>query len=119
MAEIWRHWRIGVVVVLLAQLLAAGASASGSYVARAAHRAGINDYAKYELGKSISAGEVELGARSSGAAGVQLELLSELQSELPRSARSRLDLPALAGRLSGEQLDAVQYYLQIRYRIRR
>ena len=94
------------------------AGASGSYVRSASHRAGLDDYPKYALGKSVSTGSVALPETPSDSAGEQEPVLDELQTQLPRSARARLDLPALAGRLTPDQLEALQYYLKVRYRIR-
>lgn len=103
---------------LLLVLHASTALASGSYVRGASHRAGLDDYPKYELGRSVSQGRIPLPDSESEALEHQAPLLAELESQLPRTARARLDLPGLAGRLSSEQLDAVRYYLKVRYRVR-
>lgn len=103
---------------LLLGLGAGAAAASGSYVRAASHRAGLDDYPKYELGRNVSNGRIELPEPAAEMLEFQAPILDDLHQQLPRSARGRLDLAMLAGRLSPEQLDAVRYYLKIRYRVR-
>lgn len=107
-----------VLALLIALLYATAAGASGSYVRAASHRAGLDDYPKYELGRSVSQGRIPLPEPQAEVREQQAQVLAELADQLPRSARARLDLAGMAGRLSFEQLDAVRYYLKIRYRVR-
>jgi hypothetical protein len=109
-----RGWAVIAGILLVAGI----ANASGSYVRPASQRAGLDDYAKYELGKQVSTGRIELAERSEETFDDQSTVLSSLQSRLPRGARKRLDLPVYAGRLSPEQLDALHYYLKVRYKVR-
>lgn len=109
--------RMGI-AILVTVLHASLAAASGSYVRNASHRAGLDDYPKYELGKNVTQGRVALPDPEAERLEPQQEVLAELTRQLPPSARNRLDLPALAGRLDASQLDAVRYYLKVRYRVR-
>jgi hypothetical protein len=111
-------WLRTSITVLLVLLHASAAFASGSYVRTASHRAGLDDYPRYELGRSVSQGRLPLPEPEAEAREHQARELASLEVQLPRSARARLDLPGLAGRLSSEQLDAVRYYLKVRYRVR-
>jgi hypothetical protein len=107
-----------VIALSLALLHASAASASGSYVRPASHRVGLDDYPKYELGRSVSQGRIALPAPEREFMEPQALVLESLASQLPRSARARIDLESLAGRLTSQQLDAVRYYLKVRYRVR-
>ena len=98
-------------------LTASSAAASGSYVGASSHRAGLDDYAKYELGKHLASGKIEL-AEFAKADGDQGKVLVALQAQLPRGARNRIDLPAFAGRLDSGQLEAIRYYLKVRFKVR-
>lgn len=112
-----RAMRVGLASLVIL-LYAATAAASGSYVRPSSHRAGLDDYSKYELGKNVSQGRVALPDAEDERLEHQYEILMDLDRQLPRNTRSRLDLPALAGRLDSAQLDAVRYYLRVRYRVR-
>jgi hypothetical protein len=104
--------------LLIALLHASAAGASGSYVRPASHRVGLDDYGKYELGRNVSQGRIALPSPEREFVQPQAQVLEALASQLPRSARARIDLAAMAGRLSAQQLDAVRYYLKVRYRVR-
>ena len=84
------------IAVLLVMLHASAALASGSYVRTASHRAGLDDYPKYELGRSVSQGRIPLPEPEAEPLEHQARELATLEKQLPRSARARLDLPALA-----------------------
>lgn len=111
----------------LLALVATELFASGSYVTRPPLPAS-HDSARYELGKAIALGRAPLpgvktapagklaGARQEGEA--QSRRLSALQDQLPGRIRSTMTLPALAGRLTEGQLEALEYYLRVRYKIR-
>jgi hypothetical protein len=48
-------------------------------------------------------------------AAVQRARLESLQAGLPEKVRAKKDLPSMAGKISNEQLDALDYYLRQRY----
>ena len=70
---------------------------------------------RYNLGKRVLLGQSPLGSYSESLARKQQRSLSSVVERLPQSAKRRLDLDSISGRLSPEQLDAVKYYLQQRY----
>ncbi len=100
-------------LVVLAHPLAA--HASGTYRGAPVQSAGSLDAQKYDLGKRVFAGEVAGSATAANPK--QAERLQRLQSRLPVAVRKRTDLAALAGRLSPEQMDALEYFLKVRYRV--
>ncbi len=91
------------------------AHASGTYRGAPVQGAGALDTPKYELGKRLFAGEVTGTAAAADAR--QLERLQQLQGRLPLAVRKRANLGALAGRLATEQLEALEYFLKVRYRV--
>ena len=109
-------WSI-VLLTGLSLVLASGAFASGSYTGSPPRPPGTKDKAKYELGKHVFMGDIQF-ASNSGAQGSQATMLAGYQGRLPRSARGKADLPAMAGKLSNAQLEALGYFLGVRYRIR-
>jgi len=105
---------LGLVAACLA--LPVTASASGSYTARPPQPgvAGKSlDRAKYSLGQKLFTGKVQPSAQADAA--TQTERLKRLQGLLPEKTAAKKDLPALAGKLTGEQLDALDYYVTKRY----
>jgi len=92
------------------------AMASGTYAGRATAPPRRPDAAKYHRGKQLFTGE----AQPTGPGGPpddQQRDLAALATRLPRDAGG-VDLPPLAGRLSDAELDAIRYYLQIRFKVR-
>ena len=96
-------------------------SASGSYCVcitkPPTDRAKI-DRDKYDLGQKIFNGRTELMpvAFPTKEKGMEHEkILNELQQMLPKRKAKKADLANLAGQLSDQQLDALAYYVQIRY----
>ncbi len=77
-----------------------------------------HDAGRYELGKAIFLGKAhiaaEVGAASDRAR--QEKRLGELQEQLPAKVRLGAGLPGLAGRLTSDQLSALEYYLHVRYK---
>jgi hypothetical protein len=69
------------------------------------------DSGKYALGKAVFTGHAQLHSNPS-ATRQQRAHLSELAA---RSGSAGASLPKLAGKLSGEQLDALDYYVSQRY----
>lgn len=77
------------------------------------------DKDKYQLGKAIYNGEFKLPEVANDSLKVeQLEKLSWIQTKLPRPEQRRVNLLSLAGRLTPEQLDALQHFISIRFNVR-
>ena len=77
------------------------------------------DKDKYELGKSIYSGKARLsGQPSADAMKVQEARLRTLQARLPESAQKKTNLPALAGRLTPGEMDALEYYVNKRFPVK-
>ena len=91
--------------------------ASGSYPGRPPVPSMAVDAAKYHLGKHIFTGKARLANGVPAAAAQQEARLQELQAALPPKAQRSVNLPALAGRLSADRLEALEYYLAMRYKI--
>lgn len=96
----------------------AGLLASGSYCvclpkpppkAAAARQA---DRDKYDLGQKVYNGKT---APASGDAAAQRVRLQAMQTSLPEKVARKKDLTALAGKLTAEQLDALEYYVTQRH----
>jgi hypothetical protein len=112
-----------IVSLLLAAAVAlpAVALASGSYTARppkppvAGERGVKVDSTRYELGKRIYNGKLKLGDTQPVAAAAQEGRLRGLQARLPEREQKSTNLLALAGKLSAEQLDALEYYVNQRF----
>jgi hypothetical protein len=90
--------------------------ASGTYTSRpprpgATREAGV-DRALYDLGQKVFRGKA---APAQGDAATQRPRLAALQGRLPASAARKTDLNALAGKVSDEQLAALEYYVGRRY----
>jgi hypothetical protein len=96
------------------------ASASGSYSARPPRppTPSTIDADKYNLGKHIFSGQAELGQATADKTVQQSPRLKELQNKLPKAAQKNADLPGLAGKLSPAQLSALEYYLEVRYKVK-
>ena len=90
--------------------------ASGSYTSRPPQpgAAGASvDRALYSLGQRIFTGKIKPDAAVP--AEPQTERLERLQGVLPKRTAAKTDLISLAGKLSTEQLDALEYYVNLRY----
>lgn len=90
--------------------------ASGSYTARppqpgASSR--LMDRAKYSLGQRLFDGKIKPDASADATA--QTERLKRLQAALPKRVAAKKDLPAMAGKLTAEQLEAIEYFVNRRY----
>jgi hypothetical protein len=111
-------FQLGLGAIALGGPLSCAGLASGSYSSRPPQPpdAVIQNSRRYELGKAIFAGKLELKDRGPQAG--QLERLKGLQGRLPAAKRAAADLPALAGKLSADQMAALEYYLEIRYKIK-
>ena len=106
------------VLFLLLGLLGGGGLASGTYPPGGAPRPMLAlDRGKLDLGRAIFHGQAKLGDADANSSS-QRERLTALQAKLPTSARRSKDLPALAGKLSATQLDALEAFLESRFEIR-
>jgi len=94
--------------------------ASGSYANRPPPPpASVSvDSNKYNLGKQVYSGKAPLGTSSSELAAQQGPRLKELQDKLPKAAQKSTNLPDLAGKLTPGQMGALQYYLEVRYKVK-
>lgn len=99
------------------------ASASGSYPPNPP-RLGVAALAKidaqaYNLGKTLFIDRLALpDATPPGAdPAANRARLEAVQAKLPERVRTEVDLPALAARLDSAQVDALLYYVGIRFRI--
>jgi hypothetical protein len=101
--------------------LPAVGTASGTYTARPprppAKAAGGEkmDSAKYALGKSIYNGKAKLEANTAVPMAVQETRLKALEARVSEKERKSANLTAHAGKLSAEQLDALEYYVAHRF----
>ena len=106
-----------VVVLGLILVWPLAALGSGSYSHKLSRASSAINAAKYHRGKQIFTGQVRLDNGSPTSAPQQGERLAELQALIPQPAQSAVNLPQLAGKLSADHLEALEYYLSIRYRI--
>lgn len=113
------HTRLFTAVVLGATLLLGRqALASGSYPGRPPQPPVAVDTDKYNTGKQIFTGKATLGTGAAGAAETQTTRLKDLQGRLPKAVQKTAKLPELAGKLSAEQMKALEYYLELRYKVK-
>jgi hypothetical protein len=111
------------ILTLAATLLIGGGAptlleASGSYPGPGIRPAVRVNTAKYELGKAVFNGKATMTA-GAGNADVQGEKLTAWQKALPAAAAKTVNLPALAGKLTTEQIDALEYFLEVRYNLKK
>jgi hypothetical protein len=90
---------------------------SGSYAGRPPKPPEHIDSAKYELGKNLITGRLTPSSQSADRK-AQSARLKELQDQLSKRVQATVNLPALSGKLSPEQLDGLEYYLLIRYKVK-
>lgn len=76
------------------------------------------DREKYHLGKAIFNQELSLEKQTSVNLNDQDERLEYLQGILPNTEKRRVNLPDLSGKLTEEQLKALEYFVQIRFNIK-
>ncbi len=109
-------WSLLALAIGLAAPLAA--SASGSYCVcipkppLKTDKAAKVDKDKFDLGQKVFNGKT---APATGDASAQQLRLSALQKQLPEKVAKKTDLNARAGKLTAEQLSALEYYVQQRY----
>lgn len=106
--------------MLLTGLIACGlgCQASGTYPGSGAPRAlAGTDRGLIELGRAIFNGKAKL-SDADGNGDTQRERLNSLQAKLPGTVRKSVDLPSLAGRLTAQQLAALEAFLEARFEIK-
>ncbi len=77
----------------------------------------VEDSQKYELGKTIFFGKAPLREQASADRAAQRSVLAGLQERLPARVKKTVDLPGLSGKLSDDQLIALQHFLRVRHKI--
>jgi hypothetical protein len=112
--------RASLTATLFAIAAIAPAFGSGSYSNNApkprADSGGMKlDRDKYDLGQKIYDGQMALPARSEAQAGAQMERLKMLQAKLPAETGMKKDLVALAGKLTAQQIEALEYFVEHRF----
>jgi hypothetical protein len=94
--------------------------ASGTYTSRLpqppskAGKGASIDRAKYDLGQRVFNAKTVIAAQG-GDAAAQRTRLQAIQNRLPEKVAKKKDLTALAGKLTEEQLDALDYFVKERY----
>ena len=78
---------------------------------------GANNNLDSNIGKKVFTGKADLSEFDATREPPQREVLTSITARLPRRARSKAELVELAGRLADEQLDALRYYVKVRYKI--
>ncbi len=92
--------------------------ASGSYPGPGIRPPAKHDTAKYELGKAVFNGKTQLTI-GAGNAETQGATLKEWQKALPVAVQRTTDLPAMAGKLTQDQMDGLQHFLEVRYNLKK
>jgi len=72
---------------------------------------------RYRVGERLFRGERQGEGADAGVA-EEAKQLAALEAQLPESARAKADLSSLAGKLTPAQIDALHYYLVVRYKLR-
>ena len=113
-----RHYRI-LRAVVLGLILAWPLTAlgSGSYSHKLSRASSATNTAKYHRGKQIFTGQARYDNGSPAPIAQHEERLKELQALLPQEAQGSVNLPQLAGKINADHLEALEYYLSVRYRI--
>lgn len=109
--------------LLACVVLSGTAVASGTYNARPPRppkvegdERGIVERDKYALGKKVFNRKPDAAvAQPQANREAQQKRLAELQARLPASTQKKVNLPALAGKLTAEELEALEYYVSKRY----
>ena len=115
----WSSRAAGLSLILAACLAGPlSALASGTYCSclpkppRPAGKAESVDRDKFDLGQKVFNGKAAPGQ---GDAAAQRARLETLNGQLPESVAKKKNLPVLAGKLSAEQLEALDYFVKQRY----
>lgn len=111
-------------MVVAGLVLVGDAGASGTYPPPSPAKPPINfiqranvDAHSYETGKLVFDGRAPLAPVDQSAAPGQAEVLKRWQSKLPWRLRFGDKLTGMAGRLTGEQMQYLAYYLAVRFKI--
>lgn len=113
------HWLYAAFVLITLEAWPGALMGSGSYCLRPPRppAGAVEDSQKYESGKALFAGKVVLGEQPRVQMQTQYIRLTQLQEKLPPRVKKTVDLPAFAGKLSNEQLVALEYFLKVRYKV--
>jgi len=76
------------------------------------------DREKFHLGKAIYNQEIEVTPMDPSKEVLQAERLEYLQGSLPNPEKKRVTLPNYAGKLTELQLDALEYFISIRFNVK-
>lgn len=101
------------------------AMASGSYSARPPSPMLRQDEVRYETGKAIFQGPAKAAgaamAKPVGSAsdiGKMRARLASLHEKLPPRVRNTVSLPDLAGRIKSEEMAALEFFLEVRFKVK-
>lgn len=76
------------------------------------------DREKYHLGKAVFNQDISLEKQANVKLSDQEERLEYLQGSLPNTEKRRVNLPDFAGKLTEEQLQALEYFVQVRFNVK-
>lgn len=77
------------------------------------------DREKYHLGKSVYNREIEIPTEADPSKTQPQKIrLEYLQGSLPNSEKQRVNLEELAGKLTQEQLDSLEYFVSVRFNVK-
>ncbi len=76
------------------------------------------DREKFHLGKAIYNQEIDLSTSDPAKEISQSEKLEYLQGSLPNPEKKRVTLPNLAGKLTDIQLEALEYFISVRFNVK-
>jgi len=76
------------------------------------------DREKFHLGKAVYNQEIELSPIDVSKEVAQAEKLEYLQGALPNPEKRRVTLPNLAGKLSDLQIEALEYFISVRFNVK-
>jgi len=76
------------------------------------------DREKFHLGKAVYNQEIELFPIDVSKEVAQAEKLEYLQGALPNPEKRRVTLPNLAGKLSDLQIEALEYFISVRFNVK-
>jgi hypothetical protein len=76
------------------------------------------DREKFHLGKAIYNQEIEITQMDPSKEVLQAERLEYLQGSLPNPEKKRVTLPNFAGKLTELQLEALEYFISVRFNVK-
>ncbi|EMY70998.1 hypothetical protein [Leptospira vanthielii] len=76
------------------------------------------DREKYHLGKAVYNQDITLDSQTKVNPQEQEERLEYLQGSLPNTEKRRVNLPDFSGKLTEEQLQALEYFVQVRFNVK-